>query len=396
LDVKSRIMARLALRTKKVAISTLVVGVFDWFCRYQTVRDGLAHATTPQIAEFMTRWWVCPVLLISGLALLYFDKLAAMFSGPEYEHTSSYVKVDPAEKPQAAITNSGNITGTGGNATIGDINVYAHPPLHFPIKPSLPEVLPVNVEFEPSEGQFSKMYLRVINHGAEQMFEAQCKVIARRNDPNPQHRATFNLKWENGSAALRLMPGESRNLLIASADEDRSSMIGTIRLESATAIPSPESSWNLGRGEALPEYDVEIIILGQQSNSPKVGDFVVRAGKNRALEMYRRSVNIMSPSDGGGVNYRHDISGLVSPLDAKVDVYVCAGDLLWYHQGQFSANIGWWRIKGWFGKADSPIGGEYKIVAVSNTEISGKQEPRPFPPSIGTQSKTVTVRRTGN
>ncbi len=47
--------------------------------------------------------------------------------------------------------------------------------------------------------------------------------------------------------------------------------------------------------KSLPEYDVEITIIGQQSNQPQSERFTVRAGKSRALEMLKSGLAVTTP-----------------------------------------------------------------------------------------------------
>jgi hypothetical protein len=202
------------------------------------------------------------------------------------------------DRATASVDRSGN---SNANASGNSLNVLFPP---FSPPPPVPEVYSdVNVGLEPSQGQFDKMYLRVINRSDAQVFQAQCSVIARRNDPNPPHLVTFPLNWEHPHGrALQLLRGESGNLLIAGAGEDRSE--AWIKLESASSVPGPESRWSReARNERLPEYDLEITILGQQSKTPQSERFSLSAGINCAFELYKPTVRIMVP-DGIEIHKR--------------------------------------------------------------------------------------------
>lgn len=146
---------------------------------------------------------------------------------------------------------------------------------------------PVNVEFAPWEGQHDKMYLTITNRGPKQSFQAQCRILARRHDPNPPILRTYDLQWEYGGMALSLVPGQSGNLLIASAGENREEGMEWMKLESAVGLQSIESRWERGNKTA-PEYDLEIRIIGHESDKPQSDRFTVRAGSTRALEMFLR------------------------------------------------------------------------------------------------------------
>jgi hypothetical protein len=237
------------------------------------------------------------------------------------------------------------------------------------------------------------MYLTVTNQGPSQTFEAECRIVARRNDPNPQQLRTYNLQWQHRDRASALVCGKSDNLLIASAGDDRVTGMEWMRLEAAMGEHGPDSHW-LSNEKLKPEYDIEIKIFGDKSDQPQVEQFTVRAGNSRALEMFRRHVRIVSPSDGAEVAYRHIVNGIVSPPDATVQVYLRSGNGIWYHQGDIIATAGSWEINCWFGNPGSPLGSEYEIEARSNGNIQGKQFR--ILPSTGTHSNSITVRRTRN
>jgi TIR domain len=146
------------------------------------------------------------------------------------------------------------------------------------------EFSPVKVEFDPFSGQFEKMFLTVTNRGAKQVFYAQCRVIERRNDPNPQHRMTFDLRWQHGGKEKYLAPGEAGNLLVASTGEDKSRGMEWMKLEGTSGPQAPESRWAWSE-KKRPEYDLEITVLGNKSDQPQAERFTLRAGSTRALEM---------------------------------------------------------------------------------------------------------------
>jgi hypothetical protein len=294
-------------------------------------------------------------------------------------------------KAYAHISGSGNPTA---NANIGDIHI--HPPtVPPPLPPILPatvseEYYPVNVGFEPSEGQFEKMYLRITNRSESQLFQAQCRVLARRNDPNPQHRVTYPLNWEVPiGRALRLLKGESGNLLIASVGEDRSSMMGWMKLESASTIPVPDSRWNLRPDEPLPEYDLEITVLGQQSKNPQTERFTVRPGKACALEMYHPSIAINSPANGAVVHKReYQVKGTTTIPRANVELRVLAAGR-WHHNGYATVQGNSWQGTCWFGDKDT-MEGEFLIRAIADGNLD-KNIKYPHLPDSGCHSRDVKV-----
>lgn len=294
----------------------------------------------------------------------------------------------------------GNIKADGGNATASGGNVTQH--LHFPVMPAIlpatvpsPEgkIYPVDVEFAPWEGQRDKMYLTVTNKGPRQPFQAQCRILARRNDPNPPTLGIYDLQWQSGGMVLTLMPGQSGNLLIASADEDRAQDMEWITLEPAAGQQPIESHWVRGN-KTHPEYDLEIKIIGQESNKPQSEYFTLRAGSSRALEMFRRSLKINKPHDNDEVGHRHLVEGSVGRLNASVQVWVHASGgraLLWYHQGKVTASGNAWSMNCWFG-LENKNEGMFEIIAIADGNIESKNFE--ILPQTGIRSEIIRVRRT--
>jgi hypothetical protein len=145
---------------------------------------------------------------------------------------------------------------------------------------------PVDVELTPSEGQSDKLFLAVKNKGAQQGFTAQGKILNRRHDPNLTQRITYDLQWQSGGTLKVLSTGQVGNLLIATAGEDRKSGMEWMQLRAFDSHMQPNSSnWNVG--DKTPEYDIEVTILGAESN--KAENFTIRAGRNSALQMVKLS-----------------------------------------------------------------------------------------------------------
>jgi predicted nucleotide-binding protein len=249
--------------------------------------------------------------------------------------------------------------------------------------------LPVHVEFVPWEGQFEKMCLTVTNRGPSQMFRAQCQVLGRRNDPNPQPIMTFDLNWQYGHRRLSLASGQSGNLLIASAGEDRARDMEWMKLEAARTQNAPDSRWQRG-AQALPEYDVEMKVLGDRSNRPQSEQFTIRAGKTHALEMFRRYIAITSPKNDAKVGHRHVVSGFIGIPNAKVQILIHAPNDIWYLQGTAKVEGTSWSLNCWFGQENEPWG-EFKVVAVANGNIADTTTATL--PEAGVRSEMIQVHR---
>ncbi len=146
--------------------------------------------------------------------------------------------------------------------------------------PSAEMIHAVHVELTPSQGQADRMYLEVENFGEKQTFHAQCRVLARRNDPNPQRLLTLDLGWvRNKARELEIRRGETCSLYVARAGQGRPSR----DIEWIEIVGSPErvqSQWAIGQVTPLPEYDVEIVIFGGENQQPYSEKFTIRAGRN--------------------------------------------------------------------------------------------------------------------
>jgi hypothetical protein len=149
----------------------------------------------------------------------------------------------------------------------------------------------MSIELTPGRGQGEHMFLIVKNLGQKQTFRAQCRVLGRRNDPNPEPVSMFDLNWQYGGRDLYLARGQEGNILIASAGEDKSRGLEWMKLETTHGQHAPDSHWNFGT-QLLPEYDLEITVLGNKSEHPQSERFTVRPGKSCALEMYRPLIQI--------------------------------------------------------------------------------------------------------
>lgn len=151
----------------------------------------------------------------------------------------------------------------------------------------------LDVLLTPSQGPSEKQFVGVKNKGKKQKFHATGWLVARRNDPNPLFQKTYDLAWENDSQkAVEISHGESRNLLIATAEADDKN-----HLEAAKLVELSEGSkktvewsrWNkYERHNPRPEYDLEISIHGEGDASPFTECFTLLCGGQvSALELVR-------------------------------------------------------------------------------------------------------------
>ena len=283
-----------------------------------------------------------------------------------------------------------NSTASTASATGNILNVhFPTAVLSPPPTPLTIEIVPVEVELLPWRGKGDKMYLTVTNRGAkEQAFQAQCRILARRNDQNATQFVAFDLQWQYGGQSYRLIPGQLGNLLIASAGDNGKHEWQWMQLESAVGQPKPQrSDWK--HGDPLPEYDIEISILGDKANKAYSERFTVRAGTECALEMYQRFVRIDVPANGTEINHReYLVRGSAGIPHAKIQLWVYAGGE-WHPQANVSVN----RENSFegtccFGSKESTRG-EFKVRAVADGNLEIKKYKTL--PGVGVQSEDVTV-----
>jgi hypothetical protein len=158
--------------------------------------------------------------------------------------------------------------------------------------PAPPRTESINVQLRPSEGPSDKMLLAVTNDGSGQKFHATCRLVARRNDPNKLHERTYDLAWERGLLReVAVVSKESCNLVIAIAENDRSTGLSEVKLQGfggGSNDAAASSRWYEFEKGAKPEYDLEISVFGEGDQLPTTELFTLRCGgKSSALEMVR-------------------------------------------------------------------------------------------------------------
>lgn len=154
-----------------------------------------------------------------------------------------------------------------------------------------PSVTPLDVNLLPSSGPSNKMLLTVTNNSNVQKFHAQCAILGRRNDPNILFQKPYDLPWEDHSYRhATIVRGESRNLLIATADENRQRQTAEVSLIERQAGGTKRtvewSRWD--RSKIGPEYDLEVAVFGEVDATPYREQFTLKCGGTScALEMTR-------------------------------------------------------------------------------------------------------------
>lgn len=157
----------------------------------------------------------------------------------------------------------------------------------------------ISVRLIPASGPSSVQLLNVKNLGAEQTFRAECTLLARRNDPNELHHSSFRLEWEGAyKRSVKLRSHGSCNLVIAEAgrtvakdSRGNPNPVEWLRIcglsEDGKREAKQTSRWS--HGDPLPEYDVEITIIGNSGQRGLTEMFTVRAGTTSAIVMESKS-----------------------------------------------------------------------------------------------------------
>lgn len=327
--------------------------------------------------------WMFGLLGLGGVAGAIIAALRWRWDARKHKNQQSTIPL--AQDAKASIENSGNSTSTAiGNTLTVNIPAIAPPP---PFAPAL-DVVPVAVELIPWRGKGDKMYLIVTNRGErQQAFQGQCRILGRRNDKNPTQFSAFDLQWQYGGQSYTLLPGQHGNLLIASAGEHGNHGWQWMQLEPAVGQPKPQrSDWQ--HGDPLPEYDVEVSILGDRASKAYSERFTVRAGIECAMEMYQRYVRIDAPVTKTEVKKReYLVKGTIRIPRAKVQLWVYAGEQ-WHPQGNVVVSGNSFEGTCWFGDKNSTRG-EYKIRAVAGGDLEIRKYK--ILPESGVQSEDVVV-----
>ena len=180
----------------------------------------------------------------------------------------------------------------------------------------------LDVHLMPSSGPSAKQLLAVTNNGRRNKFNASCKLVARRNDPNKLNERSYDLAWDRDSLReITLSSGEASNLLIAWADDDRAAKLSEVVLLGLSngSIEKVEySRWNHGQ-KNKPEYDLEISIFGDHGLVTEL--FTLRCdGPHSALEMIKKEQEPSAPviAHQGTRLLRYSVVGLSLSLAVLV------------------------------------------------------------------------------
>ncbi len=142
----------------------------------------------------------------------------------------------------------------------------------------------LSVELEPTKGKADKQVLVVTNKGKKQNLRAQCQIL----DDGKRILKSYPLSWESGAIVGPLSRDESGNLVIAIAGQDRQNELNYIALRTMSGgqWESVEfERWNFGEKPTDIKFLLNITVIGEETQTSKSGQFIVRPGTSSALEM---------------------------------------------------------------------------------------------------------------
>jgi membrane protein implicated in regulation of membrane protease activity len=118
------------------------------------------------------------------------------------------------------------------------------------------------------------------------------------------------------------------------------------------------------------------------------------SGKLAATAEPEPSAEILVPLNYAEVGLKRTVSGTVRPPNAKVQVFVLAGDGFWLQgkAGHAAVDGPTWTAECQFGNAYIGLGSNYQIVATVNTDIKDRRIPAL--PEGAVKSNAIHVRRT--
>jgi hypothetical protein len=144
-----------------------------------------------------------------------------------------------------------------------------------------------NLHVEPTSGPGTDVRLVVTNQGRPDQFEATATIVATRNDPNERRQGTYMLRWV-GCDSNRLALGRSqRHALIVAQFEILGPLapgwdhMGEVRLMEWGTERGVWAAfrWTFGPDERLPEYDLDVTIVGVRASRPLRRGYTLRPAR---------------------------------------------------------------------------------------------------------------------
>lgn len=156
-----------------------------------------------------------------------------------------------------------------------------------------------DVRIGPTGGPSPEIRLVVTNNGRSDKFQATASIVATRHDVNPRRVGTYALPWQGGNGNLipldRLQIGSlvvgRFQLLDPVGIFDRMGEAQVIEWNGRREATWSGFRWIMTSEERLPEYDIEVRIVGEHSARPFIRMYTLTpetfAGPLQLVELHQ-------------------------------------------------------------------------------------------------------------
>jgi hypothetical protein len=140
-----------------------------------------------------------------------------------------------------------------------------------------------NLQVHATGGPSPDLRLVVANHGRADTFQATAKIVATRYDVNRPREGAYGLSWQGGTGSSMYLDRLETGFLVL-ARFKLLEPIGTLdRMWEAQLIEWDGSQeavwsgfrWTITPDQSLPEYDIDVSIVGRASLRPFAGRYTL-------------------------------------------------------------------------------------------------------------------------
>jgi hypothetical protein len=156
-----------------------------------------------------------------------------------------------------------------------------------------------------------------------------------------------------------------------------------------------DKTFDVSRYEA-PPGQISRLLLPEDSEIQRLTNQTNQFRQKLGTANQHLPIEILAPLNYGEVGFRRVVSGSVRPALSRVQLWVFAGDNLWYRQGSVKVDGCAWSVECQFGNTpsmDKPSG-DFQIIAIADANI--RDERLSILPDVGIKSEIIKVRRTHN
>jgi hypothetical protein len=152
-----------------------------------------------------------------------------------------------------------------------------------------------DLDVSPTGGPSQDLRLMVTNRGPKADFQGTASVIATRNYPNRPRQGIYTLMWlGRGTNTVSLDQGQSEALLVArwkvhDGPVPRLAEVDIIECNGSAEAEWDGFRWNMEPTEDLPEFDIDINIVGSGLSEAFRRSYILRPSNWRGpLEFVER------------------------------------------------------------------------------------------------------------